>query len=213
ALGPVKARVPIRGGVLALEGGRGAGGKAGVERVPPAGQDEHHSLWQPAWAGLPANVTTDKDGRFSLTGVGRDRTVLLHLEGATIEHQMISLSTQAAAGASVEVIAGPTKPIEGTVRAGDTGKPLPGVVVYGGEEAHHRRVRAVTDAQGRYRLVGLPKAGTYELTVYPEAGQGYLGTLRRVGDSEGLRPITADIELRHGVEVRCRLIDKVTRKP
>jgi hypothetical protein len=34
-----------------------------------------------------------------------------------------------------------------------------------------------------------------------------------VADTEGLRPVTADVEVRRGVEVRCRLLDKVTREP
>jgi hypothetical protein len=86
-------------------------------------------------------------------------------------------------------------------------------VVYGGEGAHQRRVRAVTDAQGRYRLVGLAKAKSYALTFYPPLATGCLGTFARVPDSVGLRPITANVEVRRGVEVRCRLIDKKTRQP
>src|SRR5262249_26503962 len=160
--------VPIKGHVVDLQGRPVAGARIGVERVATAGQDEHHSLWQPVWLGLPKEVGTDKDGRFSLSSVGRDRTVVLHINGPTIEHKIVSVSTQAVVEGKkvekvpVEVVAGPTKPIVGTVRARDTGKPLPGVVVYGQEEGFHRSVRAVTDAQGRYRLVGLPKMGQYE---------------------------------------------------
>ncbi|MBI1918111.1 MAG: carboxypeptidase regulatory-like domain-containing protein [Planctomycetes bacterium] len=218
--------VPIKGRVVDLQGRPVAGVRVWVERVTVGG-DEFRSLWQPTWTGLPTNVTTAKDGRFTLTGIGRDRTVVLHFEGPTIEHKILSANTQAVVegkpvpSARIEVVAGPTKPIEGTIRAKDSGKPLPGVVVYGGDESdhsighetYHRGIRAVTDKQGRYRVPGLPKAGTYDLTVYPPVGQGYLWTVKHVGDSEGLRPITADIELRRGVEVRCRLIDKQTRQP
>jgi hypothetical protein len=62
-------------------------------------------------------------------------------------------------------------------------------------------------------VVGLPKGTTYELTVYPPVALGYLGTLKHLADSEGLRPIPVDVELRRGVQVRCRLLDKVTRQP
>lgn len=61
--------------------------------------------------------------------------------------------------------------------------------------------------------MGLPKAKTYELTVYPAAGQNYLMRARTVADSEGLRPLQADFELRHGVPIAFRLIEKETGRP
>ena len=70
-----------------------------------------------------------------------------------------------------------------------------------------------TDDEGRYRLLGLPKSGQYELRVRPRAGQSYLEMIKWVGDTEGLKPITVDFSLRRGVTVRFRLIDKVTRQP
>jgi RNA polymerase sigma factor (sigma-70 family) len=209
--------VPIKGRVLDLEGRPVVGATIQVARVTIGG-NLHHSLWQSSWAGLTGDLTTDREGRFSLTGVGRGREVLLSIEGPGIEHKLVEVKTPAAdrgstPGPEVEIVAGPTKSVEGTIVAKGTGKPLAGIVVYGDEEAHHRRVRTVTDERGRYRLIGLPKAEAYRLSVYPPVDTGYLGTSQAVVGSEGLRPVTADIELRRGVEVRCRLIDKVTREP
>jgi RNA polymerase sigma factor (sigma-70 family) len=237
----VKDDVPVKGRVLDLEGRPVAGAAVRVVRVT-VGDDVHHSLWPPSWTGLADGmagsapkptlgalwppswagaadgVTTDRAGRFILWGVGRDRNVLLSIEGPSIEHKLVLARTPAtgdgpAAGPEVEVVAGPTKPVEGTVVAKGTGKPLSGVMVYGEEEAHDRRVRAVTDERGRYRLTGLPKAKAYEVTVHAPLDLGYLGTSAKVPDTEGLRPVTAAFALRRGVEVRCRLIDKQTRKP
>jgi hypothetical protein len=159
-----------------------------------------------------------------LTGVGRGRSVRLLITGPTIEFKVVDVTTppekdgKPAAPAAVEVVAGPTKVITGTVRALDTGKPLAGVWVYGNE--HHycntyvvRPVRALTDKDGQYRLVGLPKAKTYELRAYPAAGQNYLVRSRTAADTEGLRPLRADFELRHGVPVAFRLIEKETGRP
>jgi hypothetical protein len=67
-------------------------------------------------------------------------------------------------------------------------------------------------ARGRYRLVGLPKGRAYELTVYPGEGQNYLSAQNGIADSEGLRPLTLDFELRRGVPVRFRLVDRETGK-
>src|SRR5205085_24255 len=44
-------------------------------------------------------------------------------------------------------------------------------------------------------------------------GQSYLRQTKRVGGTEGLKPIRLDFYLRRGVPVRFRLIDKQTRKP
>jgi RNA polymerase sigma factor (sigma-70 family) len=203
--------VAVKGRVLDLEGRPVVG--AGV-RVARVGDDSISSLWQPSWAGLSADCTTDRDGRFVLSGVGRGREVLLSIEGDRIEHKLVAAKTPAdGAGPEVEVVAKPAKPVEGMVRVKGTGKPLAGVVVYGEEEAHQRRVRAVTDAQGHYRLVGLPKADAYQISCYPSLETGCLSRSAQVADTEGLRPVTADVEVRREVEVHCRLIDKVTREP
>src|SRR5262249_26097712 len=155
----VKDDVPVHGRVRDLEGRPVVGAAVRVDHLRFGQGDLWQHLWQTSWAGLPENMTTDREGRFTLTGIGRDRQAVLHIAGPTMEHKIVAVSTQATADgkkverAQIEVIAGPTKPIEGTVRAGDTGQPLAGVVVYGSEEAYLRGIRAVTDGQGRYRLV------------------------------------------------------------
>ena len=45
----------------------------------------------------------------------------------TVETQWIKLKTPVEGPTVLEVLAAPTKPIEGTIRGGDTGKPLAGV--------------------------------------------------------------------------------------
>ena len=47
-------------------------------------------------------------------------------------------------------------------------------------------------AEGRFRLVGLPKAGSYLLRVEPHAGDPYLGAGADVADTGGLGPIEAN---------------------
>jgi RNA polymerase sigma factor (sigma-70 family) len=211
----VKDDVPVKGRVLNLEGRPVADAAIRVVYLT-AGNEVHGSLWQSSWAGL-ADVRTGKDGRFLFSGLGRGRSALLSIKGPDIEHKLIKVRTPAVdapavAEPDVVVVAGPTKPVEGTVRLKGTRKPFAGVVVYGEEETHQRRVRAISDAKGRYRLTGLPKAKRYALTFYPPIDSGCLGTFTEVVDTEGLGPVTADVEIRRGIEVRCRFIDKKTRK-
>jgi protocatechuate 3,4-dioxygenase beta subunit len=206
--------VPVKGRVVDLQGRPVAGAGMRLAFVTVGS----NFLTVNTWPGLAAQVRTDKDGRFVFNGIGRDREVTLHVSGQAVEHKIVSASTAAgkegrAAGDVGDVVAGPTKPVVGTVRAKDTGKPLAGVVVFGDRAKYRGAVSAITDAEGRFRLLGLPKQSGYRLTFLPADGQPYLSAVRAVADSEGLKPLTADCELRRGVPVRFRLIDKETRQP
>ncbi len=205
--------VPIRGRVLDLQGRPVAGAHVRVHHLEALdGQSGY--LPMNSWSGLTPDVTTDREGRFVIRGVGRDRAAHLHLAGPTVEHKKVRVTTDTAANATVDVVLGPTKPIEGTVRATDTGRPLAGVLVCGGDSGGaYTGIHTVTDEQGRYRLLGMPKAGRYEVTAYPKRGQPYLVQESAAGDSEGLKPIAVDFRLARGVAVRARLIDKATGKP
>jgi protocatechuate 3,4-dioxygenase beta subunit len=107
-------------------------------------------------AGMPATLTTDRDGRFHLTGMGRERAVPLRISGPTIRTSHVFVMTRldlsafqvrferpklpiadspsigggpTVYGARFEHAVGPTKPIEGVVRNCASGRPLPGAVI------------------------------------------------------------------------------------
>ena len=73
-------------------------------------------------------------------------------------------------GATFDYIAGPTKPIVGVVRLKGSGKPVEGAIVRGADPGTHTAVTARTDAAGRFRLDGVPKAEFYQNRGQPEAG-------------------------------------------
>ena len=74
-------------------------------------------------------------------------------------------------------------------------------------------VRSTTDAEGRYRLVGMPKGEGNRIKVVPGNDQPYLVSSKDVPDSPGLNPVTADIELKRGIWIEGKVTDKVTGKP
>jgi RNA polymerase sigma factor (sigma-70 family) len=118
-------------------------------------------------------------------------------------------------------VANPARPIVGVVRDRDTKKPLAGVSVQTYKLANHplhymdgqEIERATTDAQGRYRLAGMPKGAGNKLRLVPPGDLPYLAVVTEVHDSPGLDPVTVDFELKRGVWVEGRMTDKVTGKP
>jgi RNA polymerase sigma factor (sigma-70 family) len=196
---------------------------------------------------------TDADGRFRIAGIGRDRVAKLQIEGPTIETRRVMARTRPGAtlrvpaykdvdqpemitiyGATFEHVAGPTRPIEGVVRDLETGRPLAGIMVHGErnlEPGMVVHVYAITDAQGHYRLVGLPQGqeghvlaippcdfpysgrGKARLKVPPDENLPYPRARVPVGHSGGPGPVHLDIPLKRGVWVTGRLIDRGTQKP
>ena len=114
-------------------------------------------------------------------------------------------------GATFDYIAGPTKPIVGVVRLKGSGKPVEGAIVRGVDPGTHTGVTARTDAAGRFRLDGVPKAEFYGIEVNPRQGiDSFLRRWEIINDTEGLKPIEAAVEVPPGVIVTGRLIDKAT---
>ena len=116
-------------------------------------------------------------------------------------------------GASFDYVVSPSQPIEGVVRLKGNGRPLTGVPVHGTATETGVQASAVTDANGRFRLDGLPKLASYRVSAVPYPGQPYLQATMTISDSDGLKPIPVTLELPKGVVVRGRLIDKGTGKP
>jgi RNA polymerase sigma factor (sigma-70 family) len=131
-------------------------------------------------------VTTDKDGRFQIKGVGRERMVDFTVEAPTIETKAIHVLTRPGLGAGdVRVpeggimlggggvkelklkpyypptfthVADPCRVLTGVVRDKASGKPIAGAVVRGDQPVRYPLYynRTTTDKEGRFRLTGLP---------------------------------------------------------
>jgi RNA polymerase sigma factor (sigma-70 family) len=132
--------------------------KKGVKRSE---SPQWRRLWPDQCRKLFPPVTTDRDGKFRLSGVGRERLVELIIQGPEIEEAEVRVAVRqgldikalskrnkarvpanvivagqgwpspALYGATFEHVAGPTKPVTGVVRDQSTGKPLAGVRITG----------------------------------------------------------------------------------
>jgi RNA polymerase sigma factor (sigma-70 family) len=234
--------VPIRGRILDLNGKPVAGATLRVEQVSAYADPEaflqtvrdrvwprvQSTTWNGPLPGLPKVLTTGADGRFELKGVGRDRVIQFQLEGPNIEYGPVRVLVRdmkapveprrkgglegpvfhKVYGATFAHAALPSRPIRGVVRDKKTGKPLAGVQVY-----TTGRVRPVTDAEGRYEILGHAKSTEgYWVSASP-AGKPYFSRSVRLEDTPGLGPVQADIDLVTGIVVRGRITHAVTGKP
>jgi hypothetical protein len=108
--------VPFTGRVLTLEGQPVVGAIFEVEKLgkPADGDDlkawidnnvklRKESIWVnergllmvgPSAFGTKLTATTDKDGKFRLTGAGRDRVLNVRVRGDGVEHKFFRLATR-----------------------------------------------------------------------------------------------------------------------
>jgi hypothetical protein len=182
-------------------------------------------FWNNPLPGHPVCVTTDAEGRFKLTGIGRDRIVEIEISAPTIQSATITAMTRSSArvssppgtstvvaktvyGASFDHLVPPGRALTGVVRDKRTKQPLAGVTVCG--EGTNARVS--TDVQGRFTLSGFPKGNSYGLMALAGEKAPYFVTCLSVPDTAGLAPIKADVECVPGIPMRLKLIDKETGK-
>jgi RNA polymerase sigma factor (sigma-70 family) len=184
--------------------------------------------------GLPARLVTAADGRFRLTGVGRERLVALLVSGPKVDTDMILVMTRAGKPfrlpdspdselefrvypATFQHAVSPPQPLVGTVRDRQTGKPIAGAVVDAGLG---ELMRARTKEDGTYRFDSLPglmfQAGgprMVELIAVGPADQPYVPALKEAQPGRRTEPMRVDFTLSRGVWVEGRLTNKRTGKP
>jgi RNA polymerase sigma factor (sigma-70 family) len=163
----------------------------------------------------PRAFTADAQGRFEVRGLSAGQELHLLIEDDRFALQELQLDTGGAKQpAEASLSLAPAQRIEGRVVYADTGKPAVGAHVnFSALRANAGKdLAAVTDAQGRFS-VNLYPAPTFQVRVWPQAGQPYLSVQRRVNWTKGAARQTEDFSLPRGVEVRGKVVEAPSGKP
>jgi beta-lactamase regulating signal transducer with metallopeptidase domain len=193
--------------------------------------DYERELYQPhLLPRLTPETRTDADGRFTLSGLGRDRLAVLSVSAPSFVDTTFTVMTRNAPdigthpppnGDITQGIYGPGftlqlqrgLTIKGLVRDRDTHEPIPGMwVTWGRDPLRDSSASAdapVTDEKGRFTISGLdPRLWNWDkfyrvLTAFPRPGGQYLVAV-------GLMEPGADvvIECAHGIPYRLKLVDE-----
>jgi RNA polymerase sigma factor (sigma-70 family) len=179
-------------------------------------QYEFDKVWDGPLPWRQATLTTDSDGRFKLSGMGRERVVRLLVEGPAIATAEVEVMTRAAEtviskyrrvhGASFDYVAAASRLIRGVVRDKETNKALAGVrVVTSGRTF-------LSDAEGRFEILGSAKSPHYWLKALPANGQLYFTAEIELSDTAGFEPLNCEFKLVRGIPVRGKVVEEDTGK-
>ena len=195
----------------------------GVKRGEPPWVVAAHVEWsKEAPATAMHEATTDRDGRFRLEGLGAERVVQLTLQGATVAATTIEVATRkmdpitargfgnqhgpgflSIYGADFTLTAAPGRTVEGIIKDARTGEPVVDAEVRsyrfaGSDWVGTTTVRTKTDAQGRFRLAGMPKGKGNRIIVVPNDEQPYLLQEVAVPDPPGVGPVSVEVSVPRG---------------
>ncbi|HAH46572.1 MAG TPA: hypothetical protein DCM07_17285 [Planctomycetaceae bacterium] len=202
--------------------------------------DTHVSANTP---GIPSTFKTNREGRFLIPDLGKDRLAILKIKGPGIATQFIAVVTREMQlvqarplersdlvnatyyGADFRLVPEPDLVIDGIVRDRETGAPISARITAirtgyrikrpGYNNTHIRDIDlyCTTDAEGKFRIENLPRHSEVFLNVIPEGDQPYFRTPLYFAEPEGNEPVSLDVKLRRAILFRGKITDQRTGKP
>lgn len=165
----------------------------------------------------PRGITTDDQGRFTITGVGRDFQVILGVNDPRFASHSFRVQTGGQSGPKEETLRlGPSVAVAGRVLGGDTGKSVPHALV-GVRSAENELDLGVgtprpADEEGRFSERVTP-GKFYQIEALPPEGQPYLWTRLVFEQPRDAAVKPTDVKLVPGVVLRGKVTEKGTGRP
>jgi RNA polymerase sigma factor (sigma-70 family) len=222
---------PINGRVLDFKGKPVAGAKVRVLNIDSDTEENvtrslaglgtpvnHFRRWRGAFPERPQEVTAGADGRFRLSGLGRDRIARLFLDEPFDAHVTIDAVARpsesirpALYGATFDVTTPETRLVRGICRDRVSGRPVAGVKI----SARYSRSKPLpTDANGRFEIrVAVEEKGSNCIIAEPQDGQPYFAASALVPKAAGSDTTTLEFDLLQGIRVEGRVHAPPATKP
>jgi hypothetical protein len=217
---------PFRGRLFGLQGKPAAGVRVGAIWLSGPGRSAkdylHVDVGDLAAKGpfCPGPATSDRQGRFTLRGLGPELGVDFETSGEGFARQRFEVRPEGRKeGKELRFSLAPARVLEGTVTLADTRKPVAGARVrivacqsqydIGG----YARIELRTDREGRFHAV--PHAGSrFVVIAYPPRRTAYL-LLRREIDWPAADVVRqkVDLALPRGIRVRGTVTEQPSGKP
>jgi RNA polymerase sigma factor (sigma-70 family) len=187
--------------------------------VNDAVDDASIVMWKGTIPGQPETIKTDADGRFQVHGIGRNRSVRVAVEGATVERTSLSVKAGTVQrgdnipnqfGDSFEHTTRPGFTVKGVVRDRKTKLPIPGVAL----SWRSGGITTFTDANGHYELTGYRKSADQRQCIFvrPEAGP-YFGAGEHLPPNVTANTVPIDFELDSGILLTGKVTNAAKGKP
>ena len=148
-------------------------------------------------------TATGADGRFKLTGIGRDRIAELIISGPgiattqahvfsrpepeirTADKGMMRREPFIVHAPKFQLALAPTRRVQGTIRDKDSGRPIAGLEIQAAVFDEHSLIpapgiEATTDAEGRIVSTGFPRPAAYHLFIKTAKGLPYTNATLKV---------------------------------
>jgi hypothetical protein len=175
----------------------------------------------PAW---PKPATSDREGRFTVHGVGRDIRAVLVVDDPRFAAQRTAVDTdEASASKPLTLALEPAKSLTGRVTYSDTGKPAAHAQVtalsYKGSAGPnmlgHNIIDVEVDAEGRFRVPTL-SADQLSIVAFAPKGQPYrsAGKIFDIFDwPKGAIQHSLELSLVRGIAIRGTVTEEGSGKP
>jgi RNA polymerase sigma factor (sigma-70 family) len=174
-------------------------------------------------------TVTDKDGRFTVAGIGRDRLAALTVTAPGVAQSQILVVTRPGPAGQFKLIAAsetirhpfyrlplshvvtPDQPVEGRVTDRDTGEPIAGARLWS-MSVTAGDIIALTGADGQFRIRGLPP-GPFQFDLRPAPDTPYHERPVFGGKKDNIQPVRLDVRLVRAPWISGTIIDERTREP